>query len=197
MPHIPYGPMDPVALLLVVVLWDLGHKAAAWSPQVPTTHIDRYLHNMYSLPYGSPHRRINKDSKKKTTWSLLLDTEIVLQHGRIFSYAHWMLWMNSYYYYMEFMFLLSWNLPRNTSSSRPTINSINFIHSRNTYNHWALGRKGGWLTKPVANCKLVICHWSAKWSVYQGVCKIFFKYMTLVYLFKNNLCPPPLPLLFN
>jgi len=28
------------------------------------------------------------------------------------------------------MFPLSWNLPRNTSSSRPTINSINFIHSR-------------------------------------------------------------------
>jgi len=26
---------------------------------------------------------------------------------------------------------------------------------------------------------------------HQGVCKIFFKYMTLVYLFKNKLCPPP------
>jgi len=24
-----YGPADPVALLLVVVLWDFGHKAAA------------------------------------------------------------------------------------------------------------------------------------------------------------------------
>jgi hypothetical protein len=34
-------------------------------------------------------------------------------------------------------------------------------------------------------------------NVIQGVCKIFFKYMTLVYLFKNKLGPPPSPLLLN
>jgi hypothetical protein len=41
---------------------------------------------------------------------------------------------NWYYYYMEFMFPLCRNLPRN-SRSWPTIDSINFIHSENTYNH--------------------------------------------------------------
>ena len=61
---------------------------------------------------------------------------------------------NWYYYYMEFMSPLCQNLPRN-SGSRLTINSIYCMQSGNTYNHWALGGKGGRLTKPAAICKLV------------------------------------------
>jgi len=62
---ISYGPVDPVALLLVVVLCNFSQKAEASFPIESTPHIDRYLHGMYSLPYGSPHRRINKEFKNK------------------------------------------------------------------------------------------------------------------------------------
>ena len=34
-------------------------------------------------------------------------------------------------------------------------------------------------------------------SLFQGVCKKFFKYMTLVYSFKGTSTPPPLPKFLN
>jgi len=53
------------------------HKAAARLPQDPTIHIERYLHNMYSLPYGSPHRRIKND---KIIIIIIIHRRFVLQH---------------------------------------------------------------------------------------------------------------------
>ena len=70
--HIPgsmlpilYGPVDPVALLVVVVLWTSVTKQQLSHPNDSTLHIDRYLDDMYSLSYGPPRRRINKEVKKK------------------------------------------------------------------------------------------------------------------------------------
>ena len=58
-----YGPQDPIALLLV--LCDLGCKAADPPHYIRTHFIDRFSLDIYSLPYGSPQRRINDIKKKK------------------------------------------------------------------------------------------------------------------------------------
>jgi hypothetical protein len=53
-----YSPLDPTALFLV--LCDLGCKAVDSLHHVQTHFIDRSSLDMYSLPYGSPQRRINQ-----------------------------------------------------------------------------------------------------------------------------------------